>query len=195
MEYFYNMYCMSQVLLDKGNSYMSQNELEDYQKTERVFGPNSKGISCMYDLTHKPDFILEKMVLGNAYNARNFYELEKHNIGLVVNCSKDIPNYFEDSLQYIRVSVEDKLDQDIYTFLDKTINIMDEYLTNNPEKNIFVHCFMGSSRSATVIIAYLIKFRKYTRRDALLFLKQKRHLVNINVDFFKQLKKFECNYR
>ena len=195
MEYFYNMYCMSQVLLDKGNSYMSKNELEDYQKTERVFGPNSKGISCMYDLTHKPDFILEKMVLGNAYNARNFYELEKHNIGLVVNCSKDIPNYFEDSLQYIRVSVEDKLDQDIYTFLDKTINIMDEYLTNNPEKNIFVHCFMGSSRSATVIIAYLIKFRKYTRRDALLFLKQKRHLVNINVDFFKQLKKFECNYR
>lgn len=195
MEYFYNMYCMSQVLLDKGNSYMSKNELEDYQKTERVFGPNSKGISCMYDLTHKPDFILERMVLGNAYNARNFYELEKHNIGLVVNCSKDIPNYFEDSLKYIRVSVEDKLDQDIYTFLDKTINIMDKYLTDNPEKNIFVHCFMGSSRSATVIIAYLIKFRKYTRRDALLFLRQKRPLVNINVDFFKQLKKFESNYR
>jgi len=186
---------MSQVLLDKGNSYMSKNELEDYQKTERVFGPNSKGISCMYDLTHKPDFILERMVLGNAYNARNFYELEKHNIGLVVNCSKDIPNYFEDSLKYIRVSVEDKLDQDIYTFLDKTINIMDKYLNDNPEKNIFVHCFMGSSRSATVIIAYLIKFRKYTRRDALLFLRQKRPLVNINVDFFKQLKKFESNYR
>ena len=195
MEYFYNMYCMSKVLFDKGNSYISRNELEDYEKTERVFGPNSKGIFCMYDLTYKPDFILDRIILGNACNARNFYELENNDIGLIVNCSKDIPNYFEPNIEYIRVYVEDKLDQDIYTFLDKTINYMDTYLKENPQKNIFVHCFMGSSRSATVIIAYLIKFRKYTRRDALLFLKQKRHLVNINTDFFKQLKRFEKDYR
>ena len=50
---------------------------------------------------------------------------------------------------------------------------------------------MGSSRSATIIIAYLIKYRGYRCRDALNFLKQKRDLVNINVDFFKQLLDYE----
>ena len=149
----------------------------------------------MYDLTYKPNLVIENLFLGNAYNARNFYELKKNNIGLIINCSKDIPNYFEDEMDYIRVYVEDKLNQCIYKYLDTTITQMHEYLKVNPNKNILIHCFMGSSRSATVIIAYLIKYRKYTRRDALLFLKQKRHLVNINVDFFKQLKRFEEEYR
>ena len=195
MNYVYNAWCMSKVLFDKGNSYMSSNEFKDYMETERVFGPNKKGLGCMYDLTYKPDKILDNIYIGNAYNARNFYELEKKNIGLIVNCSKDIPNYFSEELEYIRVDVEDKLNQSIYDFLDSTITTMNKYLEENPDKNIFVHCFMGSSRSATVIIAYLIKYRKYNRRDALLFLKQKRHLVNINTDFFKQLKQFEDNYR
>lgn len=195
MDYIYNAYCMSQIFFDKGSYYISNKELEDYIKTERVFGSNSKGLACMYDLTYKPNLVIENLFLGNAYNARNFYELKKNNIGLIINCSKDIPNYFEDEMDYIRVYVEDKLNQCIYKYLDTTITQMHEYLTVNPNKNILVHCFMGSSRSATVIIAYLIKYRKYTRRDALLFLKQKRHLVNINVDFFKQLKRFEEEYR
>ena len=195
MDYIYNAYCMSQIFFDKGSYYISNKELDDYIKTERVFGANSKGLACMYDLTYKPDFIIKQLLLGNAYNARNFYALEKDNVGLIINCSKDIPNYFEDELKYLRVNVEDKLDQCIYKYLDSTITTMHKYLTDNPNKNILVHCFMGSSRSATVIIAYLIKYRKYTRRDALLFLKQKRHLVNINVDFFKQLKRFEEEYR
>uniref|UniRef100_A0A6C0B3H3 Dual specificity phosphatase catalytic domain n=1 Tax=viral metagenome TaxID=1070528 RepID=A0A6C0B3H3_9ZZZZ len=195
MDYIYNAYCMSQIFFDKGSYYISNKELDDYIKTKRVFGSNSKGLACMYDLTYKPDFIIKQLLLGNAYNARNFYALEKDRIGLIINCSKDIPNYFEDEIEYLRVNVEDKLDQCIYKYLDTTITAMHEYLTDNPNKNILVHCFMGSSRSATVIIAYLIKYRKYTRRDALLFLKQKRHLVNINVDFFKQLKLFEEEYR
>ena len=194
MNYLYNAYCMSQVLFDKSSYYMSNKELEDYIKTERVFGANSKGLACMYDLTYDPDFIIDNLLLGNAYNARNFYELERNNVGLVVNCSKDIPNYFEESLKYIRVHVDDKLNQDIYRYLDETTSDMHKFLVDNPGKNIFIHCFMGSSRSATVVIAYLIKYRKYSRRDALLFLKQKRHLVNINVDFFKQLKVFEEVY-
>jgi len=195
MDYIYNAYCMSQIFFDKGSYYISNKELEDYIKTERVFGSNSKGLACMYDLTYKPNLVIENLFLGNAYNARNFYELKKNNIGLIINCSKDIPNYFEDEMDYIRVYVEDKLNQCIYKYLDTTITQMHEYLKVNPNKNILIHCFMGSSRSATVIIAYLIKYRKYTRRDALLFLKQKRHLVNINVDFFKQLKRFEEEYR
>ena len=50
---------------------------------------------------------------------------------------------------------------------------------------------MGSSRSATILIAYIIKYKGYSRRDALNFLRDKRGLVNLNIDFFNQLGDFE----
>lgn len=194
MDYLYNTYYMSKMLFDKGSTYMNSKEMNDYVKTKRVFGPNSNGIRGVYNLTYKPDMIIDNIILGNAYNAANYNELKKHNIGLVVNCSKDIPNYFKDDLEYIRVNVDDKLEQPIIDYFEATIERMYEYLLNNPNKNILVHCFMGSSRSASIVIAYLIRYRKYRCRDALNFIKQKRDLVNINVDFFKQLIEYEKKY-
>ena len=68
---------------------------------------------------------------------------------------------------------------------------MHKYITDNPSKNILVHCFMGSSRSATVIIAYLIKYLNYSLIDAMQFVKTKRVVVNLNKDFYNQLEIFE----
>jgi len=182
---------MSKMLLDKGTSYVIEEEIEDFKKTIRVFGPNKGAIGSLYDLTYKATPIIDNIVLGNAYNARNFYELDEDNIGLIINCSRNIPNYFEDYFSYSRVSVKDKNGEDILPYLDKAADIIHTFIQSNPDKQILVHCFMGSSRSATVVIAYLIKYKKYSRRDALNFLKQKRDIVNINIDFFKQLKDYE----
>ena len=68
---------------------------------------------------------------------------------------------------------------------------MHEFIESNPQKSVFVHCFMGSSRSATIIIAYLMKYHNYNLRDALNFVKEKREVVNLNQDFFKQLSEFD----
>ena len=191
MNSVYKVYCMSKMLLDKGTSYVIEEEIEDFKKTIRVFGPNKGAIGSLYDLTYKATPIIDNIVLGNAYNARNFYELDEDNIGLIINCSRNIPNYFEDYFSYSRVSVKDKNGEDILPYLDKAADIIHTFIQSNPDKQILVHCFMGSSRSATVVIAYLIKYKKYSRRDALNFLKQKRDIVNINIDFFKQLKDYE----
>ena len=67
---------------------------------------------------------------------------------------------------------------------------MNDFLTKNKDKGIFVHCFMGSSRSATIVIAYLIKYQNYRVRDAINYVKEKRCVVNLNVDFFNQLIEF-----
>jgi len=50
---------------------------------------------------------------------------------------------------------------------------------------------MGSSRSATVTIAYLMKYHNLRLRDALNFVKDKRDIVNLNVDFFKNLNQYK----
>ena len=83
MDYIYNTYCMLNMLFDKGASYMSNQEIIDYQTTKRIFGENASGTSVLYDLSHKATKFFNRIFLGNAYNARNFYELEKQNVEML----------------------------------------------------------------------------------------------------------------
>ena len=53
--------------------------------------------------------------------------------------------------------------------------------------NILVHCFMGSSRSATLVVLYLMKNHHMTFDDAYKFIKEKRNIVNLNTKFAQEL--------
>jgi protein-tyrosine phosphatase len=55
---------------------------------------------------------------------------------------------------------------------------------------IFIHCYMGVSRSATFLIAYLIKYRKMKLEAALKMCIQKR-LIWPNDGFMQQLIRWE----
>jgi len=179
------------MLFDKGSTYVLGNELKDFKKTERVYGDNKGVVGSIYDLTYEASEINDFILIGNACNARDYYKLKEQNVGLIVNCTKDIPDYFEDEFDYQRVDVKDVNDADILPHLHRLSDYIEEFRKKNPEQKVLVHCFMGSSRSATIVIAYLMKYEKLRRRDALNFCKQKRALVNINTDFFAQLLEFE----
>jgi len=193
MEYVYKTYCISRMLLDKGSGYVLNNELREFKKTQRVYGDNKGIVGSIYDLTYDASLITDNIYLGNAYNARDYYKLKDQNIGLIINCTKDIPNYFEEygEIEYERVDVQDVNGADILPYIKKVVPIIEKYIEKNPKKNILVHCFMGSSRSASIVIGYLMKKLSLRRRDALNLAKQKRDLVNINTDFFEQLRKYE----
>ena len=88
-------------------------------------------------------------------------------------------------------------------FYQKIINIMDYDSENiiqyfgeclnfikGPEK-VFVHCAAGESRSATIVIAYLMWQKKLTFDKAYNFVKQKRSRIYPNFGFRQQLQMFE----
>ena len=154
-------------------------------------------ISNLYNLRTQASQILDRVYLGNAFNARDYYTLKSNNIGLIVNCTIDIDNYFDyvEEFTYHRVPVKDINNEDILTYIDEAVNIIETYLDDNHNKNVLIHCFMGSSRSATILSALLIKLNKFNRRNAIGFIKEKRHIVNPNIDFFKQLGVYEARIR
>jgi hypothetical protein len=59
-------------------------------------------------------------------------------------------------------------------------------------ERVLVHCVQGMSRSATVVIAYLMKKHKWTLSQALDYVKERRSCVNPHVGFMAQLRKYEA---
>ena len=56
---------------------------------------------------------------------------------------------------------------------------------------VLVHCLAGSSRSGTAVIGFLMVKRNWNYMTALRFVQSKRQLVRPNINFGKQLLKFE----
>jgi hypothetical protein len=57
--------------------------------------------------------------------------------------------------------------------------------------NVLVHCNHGVSRSAALVIAYLIKTHGYTLKQAFFHVQSKREVALPNTGFMKQLIEFE----
>jgi len=56
---------------------------------------------------------------------------------------------------------------------------------------VLVHCFAGASRSATIVIAYLMKKNSWTLEHTLEYVKSRRSIVSPHEAFLEQLKKYE----
>lgn len=56
---------------------------------------------------------------------------------------------------------------------------------------VLVHCYLGRSRSATIVLAYLMARRQMRLADALAFLKQIRPQIEPNSGFHRQLQAYE----
>jgi protein-tyrosine phosphatase len=62
---------------------------------------------------------------------------------------------------------------------------------NQTEGPVLVHCMAGISRSATIVIAYLMSERKMSYAEAYNHVKEKRRIIRPNSGFRRQLKSFE----
>ena len=135
--------------------------------------------------------------LGNIYlgpksaaDLTALADLQAAGIRGIVNCTNRVPCYHQEkSILYCTVAVNDEVQADILTHLDGATLFLHHLLTNG--SNVLVHCEMGISRSATVVIAYLIRMVQMTRDEAYLHVKARRPKSNPNPGFWKQLKTFE----
>jgi protein-tyrosine phosphatase len=59
------------------------------------------------------------------------------------------------------------------------------------ERPVLVHCRAGVSRSATVVLAYLVEYCGYSLRDAFTMTLQRRPTVTPNLGFMDKLRQYE----
>lgn len=128
--------------------------------------------------------IITDLWLGNIRDSRNAEFINK--VDVVINCSKKIP-FLNNKKKCIRIPVDDNLEKEeimnMYRFFPKIIDIIHSYLTKN--KIVFVHCYAGKQRSASIVVAYLMKYLRITLKNSIKLLESKRAIV------FKPLVNFE----
>lgn len=96
---------------------------------------------------------------------------------------------FPSDLTYKVVNVMDVPWENIQKHFHTCIKFIKEAITNGG--TVFVHCYGGVSRSATIVCAYLMKELGMPMLHALGFLRQKRSVVFPNAGFQRQLLDFE----
>lgn len=106
-----------------------------------------------------------------------------HIVNLASGCS---PCPFSQEFEYFVVEMQDSVFAEIPDRFWKALTFVKKALEEGGV--VLVHCRRGISRSAALIIAYLMDTMKMTYDNALLFLKSKKPIVNVNAGFAEQLK-------
>lgn len=123
--------------------------------------------------------IMPKLYLGNYQAAKDADFFKRHNIRAVLNCTKEIPNYFasNQNIEYMRIPVDDSLKQIDIRKMTEYYPVIVEFLHKHivlQGHNVFVHCHAGRQRSASAVAAYLISRHKMTPADACKLVMDKR---------------------
>jgi len=131
--------------------------------------------------------IRPRLWLGDAWAASQLEALEERGVVAVVNCAVELPNHHPEALRYLKIEVSDSeaAGPALAAHFDVACDFIDEALSN-PGGSVLVHCAAGRSRSATIIIVFMMRRLGFTLRDAIAACMERRW-VTPNQGFMQQL--------
>jgi len=144
--------------------------------------------------------IISGLFLGNAENAKDIAWMKENDIATVVCCMTDDETRFAQlysgyyntvGITWFNINVDDTEDEQISAHFDSTYDLITDHRSQG--KNIMIHCRQGISRSATIVLAYLIREKKWTRRQAIEFVSRISPIIDPNDSFMDQLKEWELH--
>ncbi|KAJ3588951.1 hypothetical protein NHX12_009804 [Muraenolepis orangiensis] len=135
--------------------------------------------------------ILPFLFLGNERDAQDLDLLLRLNVAFVVNVTTHLPLYHLTTgrVRYKRLPATDNSKQDLRRYFEEVFEFIEE--ARQTGRGVLVHCQAGVSRSATVVIAYLMKHTLMTMTDAYKYVRGRRPVVSPNLNFMGQLLEFE----
>ncbi|BFZ01448.1 hypothetical protein BsWGS_04487 [Bradybaena similaris] len=125
------------------------------------------------------------VIMGSQDVAHDFDLLKQHGVTHILNVATGVENLFPDQFIYQTQEFLDLPEFPIFQGFESAINFIEEAIKANG--CVLVHCNAGVSRSAAVIMAYLIKKEGMTINDAFSYLRSKRPAICPNPGFLIQL--------
>ncbi|PAV87259.1 hypothetical protein WR25_15127 [Diploscapter pachys] len=120
--------------------------------------------------------------------------MKKNKITHIINATHEVPNLRSlGDIQRTKLWLEDTPQTYIYPHLELQSDQIQALIADGGK--VLVHCVAGVSRSASIVLAYLMKYRCRSLRDAYHLMKSKRPMVRPNIGFWRQLIAFEQNVK
>ena len=138
--------------------------------------------------------ITPTIFLGRRPTPEHVDELRRRGVTHVVSCLEarkraDI-EFLGRSFDQLFLPANDQMDQDLRHTLRQFFAHIDAAAAN-PEPKLLVHCEVGVSRSASLVIALLMRDERLTFLDAFERVRSKRVQVLPNLAFASQLQRYE----
>ena len=137
---------------------------------------------------NKLDEIIENLWLGNYSSSIDIPNLKNKGIKKILSVMEHFegrPDYDNKDFKHKSFDIEDMSRQNIIQYFGECLNFI------KGEEKVFVHCAVGASRSATIVIAYLMWKNKKQFDEILKLVQNLRPIVWPNEGFKDQLKLFE----
>ena len=132
--------------------------------------------------------ITKNIYLGDARDSANEVWLKEAGITHIVNAAIQLPNFFPSDFDYLRLDLYDDEQQRLGSSLDKAYIFIKKAI--NKDKKVLIHCVAGISRSASVVIYYLMKEYEWDCQEAYDFVKKRRFQIQPNSSFEDELSQF-----
>ena len=141
------------------------------------------------EVYNRMDYIIDNIYLGDSDAAADEDYLKSYNISTVVNCAEELVSNYTD-LKFMELKLFDYyLDQIFPRF-----EIAYKYIKRHSENNILIHCAAGMSRSASLVIFYIMKEKKWDYDTCLNYTRERRPVVWPNEGFEEQLRNYYEKY-
>jgi dual specificity phosphatase 12 len=133
--------------------------------------------------------ILPRLYLGNLNTALNKDEITRLGITDMITIEirpLQAPDLASCVRRYLFLNAMDHSKQDVLSHFETSNEFIENALKEATNK-VYIHCVAGISRSASLVIAYVMKTRSMNYTEAHDLVAQKRNVIDPNEGFVRQL--------
>ena len=161
--------------------------LQYYEKSEGLGEGAFQNAHLITEASKK----LGALYLGDLTAAQDIEYLKENKISCVLTVADikalSLPKSIVSS--YLRIPADDSVSFKLNAYYDQCFKFIQENRSRG--KNVLVHCMAGISRSAAIVMGYLMATENMNLESAYKFVRKKRTLAFPNMGFVKQLKDYE----
>lgn len=111
-------------------------------------------------------------------------------LGVIFNVTYEVPLFRLEGVESYRIPVSDDNKEELSPYFDEVGAKLDEVAKR--DQVAICHCMAGVSRSATLVLAYLIKYGGLSLESAYQELRSRRFVARPNLNFLRQLSNYEA---
>jgi len=117
-----------------------------------------------------------------------------HVLNVAMECNVGV-TFPEDQIVYKKIDLADNLAENIAQYLWESSEWIENERKKKSDAVFYIHCKAGKSRSATVVIAYLMKSEHWSLNKAYSYLKDLRPNISPNLGFMSALLEMEAEIK